>query len=220
MNIIWDNIDSIDDYFITYLLYKETKTISQISRIRRMTEEEVKDDIIRAKLAIREQRKNESKNIDIIEYFLKLNKSDRLEFLDRIDSEKMLYFKRRISQRMIHEKNVEDQIALIWAAGETRDEGFLEILHFLTQHRKSDVRRITYSALRKIGSSQSKTFFEKGLSDSNAQTRQYCAKALSIAGDEHSVNILNELIRKNRKFEKPYVIRAFEDAVCDLQSNK
>ena len=26
MNISWDNIDNLEDYYITYLLYKESKT--------------------------------------------------------------------------------------------------------------------------------------------------------------------------------------------------
>ena len=34
MNISWDNIGNLEDHYITYLLYKESKTVSQISKIR------------------------------------------------------------------------------------------------------------------------------------------------------------------------------------------
>ncbi len=37
MDINWENIDNLEDYFITYLLYKESKTVSQISKIRNIS---------------------------------------------------------------------------------------------------------------------------------------------------------------------------------------
>ena len=49
----WNNIDELEDYFITYLLYKESKTVSQISKIRNISTMEVKDQLIKAKLQIK-----------------------------------------------------------------------------------------------------------------------------------------------------------------------
>ncbi|MGL5507528.1 MAG: HEAT repeat domain-containing protein, partial [Paraclostridium sp.] len=59
MNISWDNIDNLDDYFITYLLYKESKTIVQISKIRNIDISEVNDQLIRAKMDIKSMLKNQ-----------------------------------------------------------------------------------------------------------------------------------------------------------------
>nr|WP_236887676.1 HEAT repeat domain-containing protein [Clostridioides mangenotii] len=132
----------------------------------------------------------------------------------------MLYFKRRLFKRITEEKNAEDLISLIWATGELKDSRFLDLLHQLTDHRHSDVRRITYSALRKIGSKESKEFLEKGLYDSNAQTRQYSAKALSEIGDDVSLKILKRLSSQNKNSEKGYVLRAYDEAINTLEQHK
>jgi len=221
VRISWENIDVIDDFFITYLLYKESKSVPQISIIRNLSEEEVKDQIIEAKLAIREYQKEKgNQKEDLLDEFLKLNKSNRLDFMDSLDDKKMLYFKRRLFKRITEEKNAEDLISLIWATGELKDSRFLDLLHQLTDHRHSDVRRITYSALRKIGSKESKEFLEKGLYDSNAQTRQYSAKALSEIGDDVSLKILKRLSSQNKNSEKGYVLRAYDEAINTLEQHK
>ncbi len=221
MRISWENIDVIDDFFITYLLYKESKSVPQISIIRNLSEEKVKDQIIEAKLAIREYQKEKgNQKEDLLDEFLKLNKSNRLDFMDSLDDKKMLYFKRRLFKRITEEKNAEDLISLIWATGELKDSRFLDLLHQLTEHRHSDVRRITYSALRKIGSKESKEFLEKGLYDSNAQTRQYSAKALSEIGDDVSLKILKRLSSQNKNSEKGYVLRAYDEAINTLEQHK
>jgi len=221
VRISWENIDVIDDFFITYLLYKESKSVPQISIIRNLSEEKVKDQIIEAKLAIREYQKEKgNQKEDLLDEFLKLNKSNRLDFMDSLDDKKMLYFKRRLFKRITEEKNAEDLISLIWATGELKDSRFLDLLHQLTDHRHSDVRRITYSALRKIGSKESKEFLEKGLYDSNAQTRQYSAKALSEIGDDVSLKILKRLSSQNKNSEKGYVLRAYDEAINTLEQHK
>ena len=58
MNISWDNIDKLEDYYITYLLYKESRTVSQISRIRNLSTSEVNDHLIKAKLEIKSMLKS------------------------------------------------------------------------------------------------------------------------------------------------------------------
>jgi len=122
VRISWENIDVIDDFFITYLLYKESKSVPQISIIRNLSEEKVKDQIIEAKLAIREYQKEKgNQKEDLLDEFLKLNKSNRLDFMDSLDDKKMLYFKRRLFKRITEEKNAEDLISLIWATGELKE---------------------------------------------------------------------------------------------------
>ena len=180
MNISWDNIDKLEDYYITYLLYKESRTVSQISRIRNLSTSEVNDHLIKAKLEIKSMLKSKIElSKDIVDKFLTLNKDDRLKLMESLNEENMLDFKRKLYKRIITEKNAEDLMILIWATGELKDERFLPLLHQLTSHRHSDVRRITYSALRKIQSPSSREYLQRGLYDTNPQTRQYCAKALA-----------------------------------------
>lgn len=220
MDISWSNIDNLEDYFITYLLYTESKTVSQISRIRNMPIAEVNDQLIKAKLEIKSQNKQKVESSkDILDKFLELGKDSRLEFMEDLsrDEEKELNFKRELYKRILREKNADDLIVLIWATGESRDDRFLKILHPLTNHRHSDVRRITYSAIRKISSPKSKHVLEMGLYDSNPQTRQYCAKALAKVGDDKTVDILQKLIKNKRPNEKEYVLRAYNEAILALK---
>ena len=220
MNINWDNIENLEDYYITYLLYKESRTVSQISKIRNLSISEVNDQLIKAKLEIKSMLKEKVElSKDIIDKFLVLNKEDRLKFMESLNNEeRMLDFKRKLYKRIITEKNAEDLMILIWATGELKDERFLSLLHPLTDHRHSDVRRITYSAIRKIESPSSREYLQRGLYDSNPQTRQYCAKALAKIGNKNSLKMLKQL-RNKKNFEKEYVLRAYEEAISTLEKD-
>lgn len=219
MNISWDNIDKLEDHYITYLLYKESRTVSQISKIRNLSTSQVNDQLIKAKLEIKSMLKDKAElSKDVIDKFLVLNKNDRLKFMENLNEERILDFKRMLYKRIITEKNAEDLMILIWATGELKDERFLMLLHPLTSHRHSDVRRITYSALRKIESQSSRDYLQRGLYDSNPQTRQYCAKALAKIGNKNSLKILKQL-RNKKNFEKEYVLRAYEEAISMLEKD-
>ena len=219
MNISWDNIDKLEDHYITYLLYKESRTVSQISKIRNLSTSQVNDQLIKAKLEIKSMLKDKVElSKDVIDKFLVLNKNDRLKFMDSLNEERMLDFKRKLYKRIITEKNAEDLMILIWATGELKDDRFLALLHPLTSHRHSDVRRITYSAIRKIESPSSREYLQRGLYDSNPQTRQYCAKALAKIGNKNSLKMLKQL-RNKKNFEKEYVLRAYEEAISILEED-
>ena len=219
MNISWDNIDNLEDHYITYLLYKESRTVSQISRIRNLSICEVNDQLIKAKLEIKSMIKNKVElSKDVIDKFLGLNKDDRLKFMDNLNEETSLDFKRNLYKRIVIEKNAEDLMILIWTTGELKDERFLVLLHSLTTHRHSDVRRITYSALRKIESPNSREYLQRGLYDTNPQTRQYCAKALAKVGNKNSLRILKQL-RNKGILEKEYVLRAYDEAINILEKD-
>lgn len=217
MNINWDNIEELEDHFITYLLYKESKTVSQISKIRNISSIEVNDQLIKAKLEIKAMLKEKVElSKDVLDKFLEQNKSDRIEFMSSLNAERMVDFKRKLYKRILTERNADDLMILIWATGELKDERFLALLHPLTTHRHSDVRRITYSALRKIESPSSREYLQRGLYDSNAQTRQYCAKALAKIGNKNSLKMLRQL--RNKQFEKEYVLRAYNEAIDTLEN--
>lgn len=217
MNISWDNIEELEDHFITYLLYKESRNVSQISKIRNIPTSEVNDQLIKAKLEIKAMLKDRVElSKDVLDKFLEKNKSDRVEFMSSLNAERMVDFKRKLYKRILTERNADDLMALIWATGELKDDRFLALLHPLTNHRHSDVRRITYSALRKIESPSSREYLQRGLYDSNPQTRQYCAKALAKIGNKNSLKMLRQL--RNKQFEKEYVLRAYNEAIDTLEN--
>ena len=116
----WNNIDELEDYFITYLLYKESKTVSQISKIRNISTMEVKDQLIKAKLQIKSLSKEKVESSkDILDKYLELSKSERLDFIEELnlDDDRMIKFKRELYKRIRTEKNAEDLIILIWTTG-------------------------------------------------------------------------------------------------------
>ena len=208
-----------EDLSLIHILYKESRTVSQISKIRNLSTSQVNDQLIKAKLEIKSMLKDKVElSKDVIDKFLVLNKNDRLKFMDSLNEERMLDFKRKLYKRIITEKNAEDLMILIWATGELKDDRFLALLHPLTSHRHSDVRRITYSALRKIESPSSREYLQRGLYDSNPQTRQYCAKALAKIGNKNSLKMLKQL-RNKKNFEKEYVLRAYEEAISILEED-
>lgn len=213
MDISLENIDNIEDFFITYILYKEGKTIHQISKIRNLTNYQVNEQLIEAKLKLKHlSNPNEKIDTDIIDEILILDKSKRLELILGLNESELLDFKRKLYKRIIKEKNAEDIIKLIWCVGELKDERFLDLLHDLTYKKHSDIRRITYSAIKKISSPKSKEVLENGLYDTNPQTKMYCAKALSELGDENTLKILRFILRKSNN-EKDYVINEYKKTI-------
>ena len=219
MVIRWENVDDLEDYFITYLLYTDSFTVPQISKIRNITEKSVDDDLILAKTRLRELRKSSNKQEnDIIERYLALSKDDRLDFIFNMPIEKLEPFKRKIYKSILKIDNVDDLMVLVWTVGELKDERFLNIIYPLLEKKHSNMRRIAYSAIGKIGNTDSCRYLEMGLSDSNPQIRQYCAKYLGNIGNQNSLRILENLVKNKSDFEKEYVIRSCNESIEKLKS--
>lgn len=216
MVIGWENIDDLEDYSITYLLYKKSLTVPQISRIRNKSIEDVNNDLIKAKLSLRKSRKNDAKEKDIINYYLTLSKEERISFIKSLGEEETIDFKRKVYKGILNLENAEDLMVLVWTAGEFQDSRFLNILYPLTEKNHSNLRRIAYSAIGKIACEESSYILELGLLDKNPQVRQYCAKYLGDIGSMDSIRILENLVKNKAGFEKEYVIRACKTSLDKL----
>lgn len=216
MVIGWENIDDLEDYFITYLLYKKSLKVPQISRIRNKSIEDVNNDLIKAKLSLRKSRKNDAKEKDIINYYLTLSKEERISFIKSLGEEEIIDFKRKVYKGILNLENAEDLMVLVWTAGEFQDSRFLNILYPLTEKNHSNLRRIAYSAIGKIACEESSYILELGLLDKNPQVRQYCAKYLGDIGSMDSIRILENLVKNKAGFEKEYVIRACKASLDKL----
>ena len=92
----------------------------------------------------------------------------------------------------------------------------MDILYPITEKKHANIRRIAYSAIGKIGSTSSSNIMEMGLSDTNPQVRQYCAKSLANLGTKDSIKILENLIKLKADFEKDYVLRAARESLDAL----
>ena len=217
MVIGWENIDNLEDYFITYLLYEKSLTVPQISRIRNKSIEDVNEDLISAKLSLRKARsEKDSEEKDILKFYMCLSKEDRIAFLKKLGEEEMIDLKRKVYKGILNIENVDDLIVLVWTAGELKDSRFLNILYPLTERNHANLRRIAYSAIGKIGCEESSYVLELGLLDKNPQVRQYCAKYLGDIGSLESIRILENLVKNKAGFEKEYVLRACNSSLDKL----
>lgn len=211
--IRWADIDNIEDYFITYLLYQDSLSIAQIAKVRNKSIDEVNKDLIFAKTELREievPERTSGKNDTI---YLSMDKEDRIKFIENLDEGDKTFFKRKVYKAILKTKNVDDLIVWVWSAGELDDYRFLNILYPLVERSHSNLRRIAYSAISKIGSEESCEVIEMGLMDENPQIRQYCAKALGRIGSKSSIKILENIIKNKFEFEKEYVLRSCRDSL-------
>ncbi|KDR96120.1 hypothetical protein SAMN02745945_01603 [Peptoclostridium litorale DSM 5388] len=218
MHIIWEDIESLDDFFITYMLYKEGKTASQISLIRGMDVGRVKMDIIKAKQHInmmKSKSDGHQKPQDMIENLLKADKQARLSIISELGEDEILDLKRLIFKRTGTEKNAEDLMILLWTCGELGDEKLLPKVHEKSNHTHGGVRRMAYSAMGKIGSNKSLEFLHRGLFDEKPQARQYAINAISKIASPKSIPLLQRIVEK--KGEKEYVTRAALNAIEEIQ---
>ncbi|MBC2575394.1 HEAT repeat domain-containing protein [Peptostreptococcus canis] len=218
MVIRWENVDSLEDYFITYLLYLDSLTVPQISRIRNKSIEEINDDLIKAKMYIRLENKKSDNKEDILTNYLSMSKDERLLYMSDLSDDKLESFKRLIYRGILKINNIDDLMILVWTAGEFRDDRFLNIIYPFIDKPHSNIRRISYSAIGKIANKESIQYLEMGLSDSNPQIRQYCAKYLGIIGNRNSIRILENFVKNKSNFEKEYVLKACRDSICNLYS--
>lgn len=59
MEISWENIDELEDYQITYLLYKESLNVNQIAKVRNLSPQDIADHLI--KIQIEKEKKTEKR---------------------------------------------------------------------------------------------------------------------------------------------------------------
>lgn len=209
---LWENVDRIPDCIVTYLLYKEGKSIQTISTIRRMDTQQVEKDIIKSKMML---NKREIKGEDILLKIISMKKKDRLEYLATLNEDDKKILAEDISKRYFKFKNTEDKIILIWLIGELKMK---ELVPFLRMELNSNVvnnRRLACSALGKIKAKESKPWLEAALNDDNPQVRQYAVKALSHVGDEETIDKLELLLKTE---SKDYVIKAVYDSIEEIKN--
>ncbi|WAW15223.1 HEAT repeat domain-containing protein [Peptostreptococcus equinus] len=219
MVIGWENVDDLEDYYISYLLYKQSLSVIQIARVRNKSIEQINDDLIKAKTRLREKNKSiKENNQEIMDYYLALAKDDRKKFIDGLKEENLDTFKKKVFKAILSTLNIDDLMVLVWTAGELKDSRFLNILYPLVEKKHANLRRITYSAIGKIADKNSVQIIEIGLSDSNPQVRQYCAKALASMGNENSIKVLKNIVNNKSTFEKEYVLRACKESIEKIYS--
>lgn len=208
---VWDDILSLEDHIITYMLYKEGKTVEAISKIRRMSKNDVERDIIKSK---RELLINSNQKEDLLLKVISMPKKERIQYISDMNIEIKNQLSEDIYKRYIKFKNPEDRMILIWLIGELKDEKLIPILKMELSSKITNYRRLSCSALGKISRKETKDWVEEMLEDSNPQVRQYAAKALTYIGDEKTVEKLEQLYKFD---EKEYVKRAAKISIEEIR---
>ncbi len=209
---IWNNIKNLEDHYITYLLYREGKSVDTISVIRRMDRKQVEKHIIKSKMELNTKKEKEK---DYLVDLISLPKSERISRLQNMTGKEKEFLSREIYERYISFKNYEDRMILIWFIGELKNEKLLPILRMELSRNNGNLRRLSCSALGKINNKNTKEWLEKALGDNNAQVRQYAAKSLSNIGDEKSIVLLKRLLND----EKEYVRRSAKSSIESIEKS-
>ncbi|WP_034429499.1 HEAT repeat domain-containing protein [Caldisalinibacter kiritimatiensis] len=208
--LTWENIRNLEEHHITYLLYKEGKSIETISAIRRMDKNEVEKQIIKAKIDLNSNIEN-----DLLINVISMNKEERLKYINGMndsDKEKLI---KQIMRRYTKFKNTEDRMILIWLIGELKDIRLLPYLRMELKSNSVNRRRLVCSALGKLKAVEGKKWLEEALDDKNPQVRQYAVKALKDIGDENTIEKIKRLL--NNYSEKEYVKRAAENTIEEIK---
>ncbi|MTI49107.1 MAG: HEAT repeat domain-containing protein [Firmicutes bacterium] len=212
----WSNINNLDDKFISYLLYLEGKSISQIALIRRIDKAVVEKQIIDSKILMKSNQPKD-KEEDILIKIISLNKDERKDFLNQLNEEMKGILEKNIYKRYTKFKNPDDKMLLLWTIGELRFKSLLPLLRMELKNNNVNLRRLSCSALGKLKAKESKLWLEKAISDENPQVRQYAIKALAHIGDLNTLKLLNEI--QFRRSEKDYVKRAALQAIEQIQNS-
>lgn len=212
VEISWKNIDIKRDHIITYLLYKEGKSIPLIAKIRKMTVDEVNHQLILAKSEIYSKNKREK---SMLEKMLEIPRSNRKEVLSNLTPEEKINLAKEIYYDYSHIDHPEDKMVVIWIIGELKIKKLLGLIYKDIKHPHGNIRRMVCSAINKTGDKNSIEYLHRALMDSKPQVRQYAAKALGRLGDEKTIKKLKGLIENAN--EKYYVKKAFYQALEDIK---
>lgn len=204
--LTWDNIKKLEDHHISYLLYKEGKSIETIALIRKLPKIEIENHIIKCKIEL----KGSDTDDDLLVEVISLEKNKRLKLLSKLSREEKSDLTEQIMKRYVQFKNPEDRMILIWLIGELKDKRLLPFLRMELKSNLINNRRLACSALGKIKEKSTKEWLEKAIEDSNPQVRQYAIKALGELGDFTTLEKLEKLLTKEKK---EYVIRAAKETI-------
>ena len=206
---LWDNIKSMEDHFISYLLYKEGKSLEAIAIIRNESIKKIDKDILKSKIFIQQNSKI-NKTEDFLLDIMSLAKDDRIERIKSLSFEERKELIEAIYTRYTSFKSVEDRMILIWLIGELDSDKLLPFLRMELQSNRVNQKRLACSALGKLKRVSTRPWLHAMINDDNPQVRQYAIKALREMANEETIGLLKERMLVE---DKEYVIRAIDEVV-------
>lgn len=209
----WDTVEEKEDAFISFLLYKEGKSIELISKIRNLTKETIENHIIHCKSIL-----NSIKIKIDYDFFINLlasTKEERGKILGLLSKDEKSELVTYLIKEIPLIENAEDKMIALWIAGELKDNRLLPVIHKEINHKHGNVRRMVCSALGKINSTDSVDILHRALQDAKPQVRQYASKALKTIGNKKTIGRLKALL--NNPKELTYVRRSYLETIESIE---
>lgn len=211
INIRWEKINSFSDEDISYFLFLEGKSIDVISKIRSIDNAIVQKHIINGKIKYRFLAN--SSNIE--EFFFsvsKAGKQDKQIVLNSLD----LNYKNKLIEyirKNYVDMRAKDKEAAIWILGEIKEISCLDILTKASVHKFVNIRRMSVSAMGKIGHINSENVLMRALEDDNPQVVMYAVNSLNKIKSKKAINKIKVLYSQT---EKKYIKNAIEKYIDSL----
>lgn len=202
----WNFIDTYTEEEISYFLTLEGKSLDVVAKIRNIDRATVQKHIINAKIKYRYLVKSNSME-ELFKSLTGAVKDERirvLNSLDKVNKEKLIHF--LLSSYM--ELTLKEKEAALWIMGETKNERCIDILIKATVNNHVNIRRMSISALGKIGDKKAERALLRALDDSNGQVVTYAIKALKKINSDEAKGKIGDLMKRA---EKEYVKKACEN---------
>ncbi|GAA0121609.1 MULTISPECIES: HEAT repeat domain-containing protein [Clostridium] len=204
----WNFAEKYSSEEISYFLHLEGKSIEAISIIRGLQKAEVQKHIISCKIKYRYVVKSE--NIEeLFKTLSKVDKSERiyiLNSLDVVNKTKLIdYILRNHLNVTLKEKEFG-----IWVLGELKASQSVDFLIKSTVHKFVNIRRLSVSALGKIGDPKAEMALLRALQDENNQVVSYAIKSLQKIRSKKAIEKVKEIYKTN---EKEYIKKACEEFI-------
>lgn len=208
----WKDIDSFTEDDITYFLFLEGKPIDAICKIRSITKEEVQRHIIEGKIKYRFLVKSSSEE-ELFQNINSLGKQEKLALLSSLSEENKQKIINYIKNKYMDMPTTSKESAL-WIIGELKAVSALEILMKSIVHKHVNIRRMSASAMGKLGDMSTETALIRALEDENAQVVQYAIKSLAKLKSRKAVEKIRNI---GLNADKEYLKRAAEEYLNSIE---
>ncbi|GIW49054.1 MAG: PBS lyase [Caloramator sp.] len=215
-NLSWENIDLLSDADISYLLYKEGKDISTISKIRGIEKNVVERQIIECRIKYRTQELGENPD-KIIHNLYKCNRKERVLLLEGLDEKKKNALENYAIDNLFS-VNRDECLFLIWLLGELKSKRAIQPIMAFLKCTDGNIKRICCSSLGKIEAKEAEDSLIAVLKDKRPQVKQYAIKALGKIKSKKAVKYLQNIL--NDKNEKEYIIKAAEMSLMEIEGSR
>jgi HEAT repeat protein len=212
-DISWENIEQLSQQEITYLLYKEGKSIKAISLIRNIDKSLAEKQIIEFRMNNR-IFESAMTTEDIIRNIKKCTREERSLTISKLpdDTTKELEV---FALSKLFESSRDDCSFLLYLLGEMKSKRAVPSIMVFLKSSDGNVKRAACSALGKIGDIRAEEGLISALEDKRPQVREYAIKALGRIDSRNAVGQLEKIEGSSQ--EKEYVKRAAKNVLNEIR---